>query len=1229
MTLIHAARRRLISLTIPALTLPNTATPARLLSSTAYLRNKSPNTNAATRKTALSMASRSLATHASPSGPPGAATASTFPLPGFDLPSQQQQQQQQQQHTHAVFTKPIETPSQDKRQYKLIQLPNALQALLIHDPDTDKASAAMDIKVGHLCDPKELQGLAHYLEHMLFLGTEKYPTENDYHSFLSNHSGSSNAYTGMDNTCYYLDVGPDHLEPALDRFSQFFLHPLFNESCAEREVRAVDSEHKKNLQNDAWRAFQLEKSLSDPKHPYSNFGTGSASTLWDTPRSKGIDVRQELLKFHERHYSANVMKLVILGRDNLDQLTSWAVEKFSGVPNRAIAPPSFPFSPMNKEQLKTQVFYQTIKDQRALELVFPIPDQGPHFETKPAHIVSHFIGHEGQGSVLSYLKAQGWANSLGASGGSGADGFCFFKVVVDLTPAGLEHYEDVVRSIFRYINLLKARGVEEWAYAEVEQLQNLAFKFAEKMPPASYTSDLASQLQEPYPREWVISGGTLVRRFGVDEIRQTLDCLVPSQCRIFVAAKSIPPNAAGGQERTWNDKEKWYGTPYLMEPIPESILRIEKEPTALGPSNTTATSTADDFTLPGPNSFIPQSLEVPASVIDIASAPGYKPALRPLLIRDTAKSRLWYKRDDRFFLPKATVLFMLKNPIIDVTPANAVRSRLLTRLLKDALTEFSYDSLLAGLGYTVDASGDMIGLSIDGYNDKLPVLFRTTLQKLASFATELDPKRFELIKEKTRRAYENFAHEAPYQHAMYYRSSLLEERVWTVEERLAELDAVGIEDLKRYIPEVLARSHLEVLVEGNMEREEAEKLVEEAEGILGGGSLSPSELVGRRSLLLPPGSNTIWTKEVFSPVDVNSSVELFLQVGSVDGSSVAADPTDVKTRSTLALLQQIAQEPCFDTLRTKEQLGYIVFSSATRTSGSMGFHVLVQSERAASHLEERIEAFLGTTLRDILEKMSAEEFAKHKASLIQEKREKPKSMWQEASRFWSTIASGHLDFLARGRDIEALERVELGDVRRLFDAYVDPRSGVRAKLSVHMQSRVQSPAPAPSSSAAARAGAEESGTKKFSSRAADELKAKLGEAQPGMVIPSGPNGEDPWDLLKAQRPSVDTVKAFISQTLSSASAAAPSSAAEPVLALVDSLAAQFPDEAAETKEMARVQVHTPAVYIGESDSAGYRAGLVPSKAPVAVVALCSLGELDENTGGLMGSVGGGREKANL
>ncbi|KAJ1339328.1 hypothetical protein BSLG_006029 [Batrachochytrium salamandrivorans] len=95
---------------------------------------------------------------------------------------------------------------------------NGLQAVVISDPSTDKAAAAMDVHVGHLCDPEGVAGLAHFCEHLLFMGTEK---------FLSEHGGQSNAFTSAENTNYHFEVSASNLEGALDRFAQFFICPLF------------------------------------------------------------------------------------------------------------------------------------------------------------------------------------------------------------------------------------------------------------------------------------------------------------------------------------------------------------------------------------------------------------------------------------------------------------------------------------------------------------------------------------------------------------------------------------------------------------------------------------------------------------------------------------------------------------------------------------------------------------------------------------------------------------------------------------------------------------------------------------------------------------------------------------------------------------------------------------------------------------------------------------------
>lgn len=240
---------------------------------------------------------------------------------------------------------------QDTREYRGLVLDNGLKCVLISDPDTDKSAAAMSVEVGYLSDPDNLPGLAHFCEHMLFLGTKKYPDENEYTSFLAANGGTSNAATYADMTKYYFEVVPDKLSDALDRFSHFFIDPLFTETATEREINAVDSEHEKNLTTDVWRIRQVNKELADPKHPYHKFGTGSKATLSTMPKEMGIDVRRELFKFHEKWYSSNMMCLAVLGKESLDELEEIILEKFSPVINKSIEPEVYDPKPYLNDRL--------------------------------------------------------------------------------------------------------------------------------------------------------------------------------------------------------------------------------------------------------------------------------------------------------------------------------------------------------------------------------------------------------------------------------------------------------------------------------------------------------------------------------------------------------------------------------------------------------------------------------------------------------------------------------------------------------------------------------------------------------------------------------------------------------------------------------------------------------------------------------------------------------------
>src|SRR5690606_4911268 len=134
----------------------------------------------------------------------------------------------------------------DRREYRAVVLDNGLKVLLVSDPQTDKAAASLDVDVGSGSDPLAYSGLTHFLEHMLFLGTEKYPRAGEYQEFIGSHGGGHNAYTAYENTNYYFDIDKGWLEEALDRFSQFFIAPLFTPEYVDRERNAVHSEYQSN-----------------------------------------------------------------------------------------------------------------------------------------------------------------------------------------------------------------------------------------------------------------------------------------------------------------------------------------------------------------------------------------------------------------------------------------------------------------------------------------------------------------------------------------------------------------------------------------------------------------------------------------------------------------------------------------------------------------------------------------------------------------------------------------------------------------------------------------------------------------------------------------------------------------------------------------------------------------------------------------------------------------------
>ncbi|XP_064174162.1 insulin-degrading enzyme isoform X1 [Anguilla rostrata] len=903
---------------------------------------------------------------------------------------------------------------EDKRLYRGLEFTNGLKAVLVSDPTTDKSSAALDVHIGSLSDPPNISGLAHFCEHMLFLGTEKYPKENEYSQFLSEHAGSSNAFTSGEHTNYYFDVSHEHLQGALDRFSQFFLCPLFDESCKDREVNAVDSEHEKNLMNDAWRLFQLEKATGNPNHPFSKFGTGNKLTLETRPTKDGIDVRQELLKFHSTYYSSNLMGLCVLGRESLDELTDMVVKLFAEVENKNVPLPEFPEHPFQEEHLRQFYKVVPIKDIRNLYVTFPIPDLQKYYKCNPGHYLGHLIGHEGPGSLLSELKAKGWVNTLVGGQKEGARGFMFFIINVDLTEEGLLHVEDIIFHMFQYIQKLRTEGPQEWVFQECKDLNTVAFRFKDKERPRGYTSKVAGLLHY-YPLEEVLAAEYLLEDFRPDLIEMVLDKLRPEHVRVAVVSKSFE----GQTDRV----EEWYSTQYKQEAISDEVIKKWENADLNG-----------KFKLPMRNEFIPANFEIYPLEKDSPSFPS--------LIKDTAMSKVWFKQDDKFFLPKACLNFEFFSRYLYADPLHCNMTYLLLRLLKDDLKEYAYAARLAGLVYAVASGMNAILLSVKGYNDKQHILLKKIIEKMATF--EIDEKRFDIIKEAYMRSLNNFRAEQPHQHAMYYLRLLMTEVAWTKDELKEALEDVTLPRLKAFIPQLLSRLHIEALIHGNITKQSALGMMQMVEDTLIEHAhtkpLLPSQLIRYREVQVPDGGWYVYQQR--NEVHNNCGIEIYYQT----------DMQNTHNNMLLELFCQIISEPCFNTLRTKEQLGYIVFSGPRRANGVQGLRFIIQSEKAPHYLECRVEAFLWT-MEKCVEEMAEEAFQKHVQALAIRRLDKPKKLAAECAKYWGEIISQQYNFDRDNIEVAYLKTLTKENVMQFYRDLLAVEAPKRHKVSVHVLSR--------------------------------------------------------------------------------------------------------------------------------------------------------------------------------
>ncbi|XP_056599848.1 nardilysin [Triplophysa dalaica] len=878
-----------------------------------------------------------------------------------------------------------------------------------------QSAAALCIGVGSFSDPNDLPGLAHFLEHMVFMGSEKYPSENGFDAFLKKHGGSDNASTDCERTIFQFDVQNKRFKEALDRWAQFFICPLMIEDAVDREVEAVDSEYQLAKPSDSHRKEMLFGSLAKPDHPMSKFCWGNAQTLKSEPKEKNINVYTRLREFWKRYYSAHYMTLAVQSKEKLDTLEEWVREIFSQIPNNGQPKPDFSDRPDPFDTPAFNKLYRVVPVRKvhALTITWALPPQEKLYRVKPLHYIAWLIGHEGAGSILSVLRRKCWALAL--FGGNSETGFdqnttySIFSISITLTDEGYQNFCEVAHLVFQYLKMLQTLGPQQRIYEEIQKIEANEFHYQEQTDPIEYVENICENMQL-FPKQDLLTGDQLMFEYKPELISAALNLLTPEKANLLL----LSPEHEGQCPL----REKWFGTQYTVEDIQQPWKELWAGDFDLNPS----------LHLPVENKFIATDF-----ALKISDCPDTE---FPVKIMNNDRGCLWYKRDNKFKIPKAYVRFHLISPVVQKSPKNLVLFDIFVNILVHNLAEPAYEADVAQLEYKLVPGEHGLVIKVKGFNHKLPLLFNLIVDYLADFSATSDV--FSMFAEQLKKTYFNILIK-PEKLGKDVRLLILENLRWsTIQKYQAVVDGLTVDELMEFVSSFKSELYAEGLVQGNFTKVGSMEFLRYVTDKLQFKKLPVEVPVLFRVVELPQKHHLCKVKSL-NKGDANSEVTVYYQSGL----------KNLREHTLMELLVMHMEEPCFDFLRTKETLGYHVYPTCRNTSGVLGFSVTVETQATKFNtelVEMKIEEFL-VSFREKMNSLSDEAFKTQVTALVKLKSCEDTHLGEEVDRNWTEVVTQQYVFDRLSREIDALKLMTKAE---LINWFMEHGGEGSRKLSVHV-----------------------------------------------------------------------------------------------------------------------------------------------------------------------------------
>ena len=336
----------------------------------------------------------------------------------------------------------IDLTINDKRDIVGIKLNNGINVVLVSDPESKTSSCSVGVKAGYLQD--KFEGTAHFLEHLLFMGSSKFPEQNTYHSYIQMCGGIDNAFTGDNITCYFLELESEFMEKGIEMLSWFFREPLLDMKHINSELEIINSEHQKNILSDVWIMDDIFKIFIE-KSKYSNFGTGNLESLKDI-------TKEDIMNFYDTYYTTDNMFVCIVDTIPVKVMSKKYLKYFEDMPEKKYIGETdrFKKDPLNLIDNNLIVF-KSMSQYFFLNfyIVFGYQQQS-QIDYQLLNLISYLIGSEYTKSFCYYLKENNIAKFIKTA----VDYYYDYEAIISINITLIENSVRYVNKICIYLNSL-------------------------------------------------------------------------------------------------------------------------------------------------------------------------------------------------------------------------------------------------------------------------------------------------------------------------------------------------------------------------------------------------------------------------------------------------------------------------------------------------------------------------------------------------------------------------------------------------------------------------------------------------------------------------------------------------------------------------------------------------------------------------------------------------------